>query len=197
MGMKVSNTLTATLVAVALISILPTQLATAASEPSAKEGRPSLSGFKTHQQWENRGRKTASAAFETHCWAIEHRNLAVLAETLLLTKKSRDRMAEVFERLPEGQKRDYKTPEGMLCALWALEPLACDALLVTGEKSEGAEDVKVNVKFLNVGNNSLVEKDILFRSTPDGWRKVVRDGPVENFLKRLGDSDASGSAVKK
>jgi hypothetical protein len=149
-----------------------------------------LPGFVGPAEWRNLGTATASAAFETHCWAIDHGNADVLLSTVDLSDESRTKLKLIFDRLPAADREKYGSPERMMGMIWVYHGLPFAGFMIESEVPHSPEETGVLLQ-LQYGQNGT-GREFVFKHAADGWRKLTPAQQVDNFLRMSGISP-SGS----
>jgi hypothetical protein len=143
-------------------------------------------GMKPSSTWENAGRATPTAAFETLLWAWHTRDYDALATLLNFTEPAKAALDAWFGRLPESVRTKFGSPERAIAPAYAdmLPPSAVLALMFReGRRHE------VGFKFVPVPPDSPFKRDegllaVLYSfssdatkpetmhmaKTADGWR---------------------------
>lgn len=159
---------------------------TVAATPAAEAAKiePLLPGFVGPKSWNNLGTATASAAFETHCWAIDRAEPDTLLTTVDLTATSRAKLKTIFDRLPPADQAKYGSPERMLALVWVYFGLPFPGFMIQQENPHPNGDTGVVLQ-LQYGQQGF-DREFLFHPTPDGMRKITPDAQVDEFLQRAG-----------
>lgn len=175
---------TSTLAATPAPTVTPAPLvapAPAAVRPARlPPGEPLLPGFSGTASWRNLGTGTPAAAFETHCWAIEHGDTDVLLSTVNLTAASRAKLKAIFDRLPASAQASYGSPERLLGTLWVYKPLPFPAFMIQAESTHSPTKIGVLLQ-LQYGQTAA-DREFVFTHESDGWRKVTLDSQVDDIL---------------
>lgn len=147
---------------------------------------PLLPGFVGPPTWRNLGTLTASAAFETHCWAIDRGDADVLLSTVDLSDASRTKLKIIFDRLPPEDRAKYGSPERMLGLIWVYHGLPFSGFIIESEVPHAPAEVGVLLQ-LQYGREGA-NREFMFKRSAEGWRKITPDQQVDNFLRRSGIS---------
>lgn len=129
--------------------------------------------------FQNVGRATPAAAFQTVVWAALKGEDATLAEGLTLDDRARARAEVLIARQPESA-RSQLTPE-KLAALW-LEDAVVDAAAANIVSQTRLDDTHVN---LIVRGGIAPGHTLTFWQTDSGWRLVVPEAGLEAVQKKV------------
>lgn len=136
-------------------------------------------------QWKNGGRATVDATIETVLWAASGGEVDLLSNALEFTDSARAKAQALFDRLPEGTRQQYGSPEKLMALMIAKDAEKIAGMQILGQREISQDNVGVR---LRVGNDlgQTKEQSLLLHHANDGWRLMLTDDPVEKFAKQLG-----------
>ncbi len=140
-------------------------------------------GFKPVSEWRNSGNLTASDAYETCVWAIDHADIGVLAGVLGLTPEQKAKVTAIFSGLSDDTRATYQSPEMMFALLYAnRNPVWFNAMDVTGEKAQFGGLATLLTVDLQYSGGEIREHEFYIARFADGWKKYVSDEEVDYTL---------------
>lgn len=156
---------------------------------------PSLAGNTiAAESWQNAGRATPEAAFQTALWAAAGGDLDSLADTMVLDPASRDQAAATFDRLPPVVQNEVGTPERLMALLTAVEVPLGNATIIQQAATLDGSDMKVTARLTDVDGQPKVAVFDL-RNDDNRWRLQVPADVVRKYsawLQGVGATDGGG-----
>jgi hypothetical protein len=168
------------------------QDATAVAHSSFQPRDVSTADLKPRREWRNVGRSTPQTCFETLCWAQVTGDLDVLANSILIEDPARLRAQEAFAALSPDEQRQLVSADRFVAKLLSLRnPMAGVRVLGVEPNPNRADEVMLH--WINGYDDGRIRenKNILLRSTPDGWRQKITLRLVDPLL-RFGINRAPG-----
>lgn len=136
-------------------------------------------GLARLEYFQNRGRATPSAAFETLVWAALKGDEAMLADGTTLNSATRAK-AEAFIAQLSTEERSKWTPE-KLGQLWFSGLFTeLSAVQIVGE-TISADEAIVRLRLANRAD----EEKLVLRHMPNGWKVLAPSAAVEHLKKKL------------
>lgn len=132
--------------------------------------------------WQNAGRATPEAAFETGLWASVNGDIDTLASLLVFDPEARNEAAALYARLPESLRQEFVSPEHLIAVLAAKDvPLGSATLL---DQYPAANETKVSAQIFDAEGKP---KLALLSLRPDdaGWKFVVPTNAVKRYAAWL------------
>lgn len=137
-------------------------------------------GLTRLEYFQNRGRATPSAAFETLVWAALTGDEATLANATTLNSATRARAEAFIAELPAEERAKW-TPE-KLGQLWFSGLFTeLTAIQIVGETTLSPGEALVRLRLANQGG----EEKLALRQTPGGWRVLAPSAAVDHLKKKL------------
>jgi hypothetical protein len=136
------------------------------------------------ENFQNLGRETPSAAFQTLVWAAITGDDEALAKTIVVEGTARAQLEELLSSLPSEARAKYPTPEKLVALVLTGELFKSAAAEIRGQTNENSDRTILTVR---LGENQR-EAKIPLQRTPDGWRLSVSDEQVQKLIKRLRDT---------
>lgn len=152
----------------------------------------SSADLKPRSDWRNVGRSTPEACFETLCWAQAAGALDEVANAIVIEDAARVKAQEAFAALPAGDQKELRSPERFVAQLLALRsPL--DRVRVLGTEPSPNRPDEALLHWLNAYDDGRIRenKNIVLRSTADGWRQKITVRVIEPLIK-LGSNRTPG-----
>ncbi len=132
--------------------------------------------------WQNAGRATPEAAFETGLWASVNGDIDTLTSLLVLDSEARNEAAALYARLPESLRQEFVSPERLIAVLAAKDvPLGSATIL---DLYPATNETKVSAQIFDAeGKHKLA----LLSLRPDdaGWKFVVPTNAVKRYAAWL------------
>jgi hypothetical protein len=138
------------------------------------------------ENFQNLGRSTPVAAFETIIWATVNGDDNILADSLSLTDAARQKAEALIANLPEDERAEYPTPEKLAALSLASLVLNQTAFQIDAQTPVDAQNVTLSVSSV-AGNKS---RDVPFVSSPTGWQVVVPESAIAEIQNKLSDGPA-------
>jgi hypothetical protein len=147
-----------------------------------EENRDPEKGFARLEYFQNSGRATVSAAFQTVVWAALKGEDTMLVAGLTVTDAARTKAAELRERLPEEMRIKYPAPESLAAIVVTNEILKTPAVQVMGYTLVDPQHATLTVRQLSAAGQ---EMKMPMELGPGGWRLVVSDKVIETLNERM------------
>lgn len=168
----------------------------AAIRPAAdKPAIPSLVGNSVAAGlWQDAGRATPAAAFETTLWAAAHGDLDALAGILAFDPETARQAAATFDRLPVALQNELGTPERMIALLTAADvPLGRASIL---GQYPGPAGTNLTVQLVDAGGSA---RTAVFALQPqdDQWRLTVPPAVMQKYSDWLKAFQAGENTGRK
>jgi hypothetical protein len=129
----------------------------------------------TAPPWQNKGRGTAAAAFETGNWAQWHGDVDAMLETFVFEAAAQAKLNALFAAQPGTDRTHYGTPERM-AAMLAMDATAGQtgtwSPMQIVEHPQDADNADVTLK-VHVPGGADRERTLPARRFPDGWKMVL------------------------
>ena len=162
----------------------PPATGTGLSEPAAPAPRPSLrEAFLSAEQWTNAGDKDALSALETALWASAHGEMGALVPLLSIDESTRNRVAAMLARLPDGARNELGSPEQAVAMVTA-SAIPLGGAQVVAQFNDGADSARLVVQLTDL-DGKLRERVITLRASPEGWRLGVPDAAIDRYVTAL------------
>lgn len=145
------------------------------------------------EEWQNAGRATPEAAFQTALWAAAGGDLDALTDTLSFDAAARDRAAATFERLPAAVQNEVGTPERLMALLTAVAVPLGNATIIGQSATLNGSDIKVTARLTDVDGQPKVAIFDL-RKDDDRWRLQVPADVVRKYSAWLQGAGTAGGA---
>jgi len=129
----------------------------------------------------NAGRATPLAALETLLWAGANGDLTILAPSLAFDREAAQRARELFDGLPEAQRREYGSPHLMVATLMAKDMPAGDAR-VTEVKSSDSTAVRLEAELKDKDGDTSSGRFEFVRNHDGTWLLQVPVAAVEHLV---------------
>jgi hypothetical protein len=152
--------------------------------PADKKSVPTmLDAMVPASAWRNVGHATPEAAVETALWAAAGGEVELLARSLILDTKAREKAAAILSGLPAETRMYYGTPELLMAFLTAKDI-----------PSKGARILKPSSEALQKGTRTVQLRDagglvrqahLTLRETAAGWRLVLPEEAVTGYAAML------------
>lgn len=155
-----------------------------AREARAPEpARPSLVGnVLVFSLWQNAGRATPEATFETGLWASVNGDIDTLTSLLLFDPEARNEAGVLFARLPAALQQEFVSPERLVAILAAKDvPLGSATIL---NQYPAANETKVAAQIFDAEGKHRMAL-LSLRSDATGWRFVVPVNAVKRYAAWL------------
>ena len=170
-----------------------TVVAREAREP--EPARPSLVGnVLVFSLWQNAGRASPEAAFETGLWASVNGDIDTLTGLLLFDAEARNEAGALFGRLPAALQQEFVSPERLVAVLAAKDvPLGSATIL---NQYPAANETKVAAQIFDAEGQHRMAL-LSLRSDETGWRFVVPANAVKRYatwLRAPAAATATGEA---
>jgi hypothetical protein len=134
--------------------------------------------------WKNAGRASVNSTIETVLWAASGGEVDLLAGTLEFTPSAHEKAQALFDRLPEGSRQQYGSPEKLMALMIAKDADKVSGMQILGQREISPDNVGVRLRFGNdLGQTK--EQSMLLHHANDGWKLMLTDDPVEKFAKQL------------
>jgi len=130
--------------------------------------------------WQNKGRGSAAAVFETGNWAQWHGDVDAALATFVFEDEAKTKLDALFAAQPESDRARYGTPERM-AAMLAMEATTgtwSPMQIQIVEHPQDAENADVTLK-MHVAEGIDREKTLHARRFPDGWKMVLPTEQVD------------------
>jgi hypothetical protein len=136
-------------------------------------------GFTRLEYFQNVGRATPAAAFQTLVWAALHGDDATLAAGLSLADRARARAAVLLASLPDDV-RARSSPEKLASLWWDGTVLDVPAAQVIRQEKQDDTHATLLTRG-GIGGSSTLH----FRLSPTGWQIVVPETALESIQSKV------------
>ena len=153
-------------------------------DPAVPTPRPSLrEAFLSAEQWSNAGDKDALSALETALWASAHGEMGALVPLLSIEEVTRDRVAVMLARLPDGARGELGSPEQAVAMVTA-SAIPLGGAQVVAQFNDTPDSSRLVLQLTDLDGKSR-ERVITLRATPEGWRLAVPDAAIDRYVTAL------------
>lgn len=145
-------------------------------------------GLVLMENFQDAGRATPSAAFQTMVWAATRGDDRAVASLLAFEPAARERAQAMIAALPEGARAKYPTPESLAALLFADVITGHAAARVMGQAFQDTQHATVTVGFGPTSEG----RPLAMQWGATGWQLVVPDKAIDGILQKLsGATDTS------
>jgi hypothetical protein len=127
------------------------------------------------------GRATPSAAFQTLVWAALKGDDHALAASLALNRAARGSAEELLARLSADVRAKYPTAESLAALVVTGKVVKSTAMQVLGYRMTDAQRAELSIRSSDFEANDTVP----LKLSADGWQVVVSAGMIDALKKRL------------
>jgi hypothetical protein len=138
--------------------------------------------LKLKNEWKNAGTATASASFETFCWAERMGDIDVLLSTMAIDDDARAKAEEVFAGLTDEQRAKFGNPDQLIAALMVGSGTPFEAIKVLDENEGKPGEVVLHTLWQYSDGRIRENNSIVMRQTDDGWREPVSAQTVQSLI---------------
>ncbi len=132
----------------------------------------------------NVGRATVPAAVETFLWAAVGGDVEAVANSILLDPAAQAKAQELFVRLPDAMRAQYRSPDNLVALMLAKDAAALSGMQVLGQRDVSADVVGVRVRFANDAGQTK-EQGLAFQKTSGGLLLKISVNTVDKFAQQL------------
>ena len=133
------------------------------------------------EHFQNLGRATPSAAFQTLIWAAVTGADDTLAKSISLEAGSRAQLLALLAGLSPETRAKYRNPENLVSVFIAADIFKGAAAEIREQTNESPDHVTLSIR---AGDKPHDARLPMHRSA-DGWRLAVTETQVENLIARL------------
>jgi hypothetical protein len=133
----------------------------------------------------NAGRTTPVLAVESLLWAASGGDVDLVANSVLIEPKAKQKATDWFATLPEATRSQYGSPEKVLALMLARDAAALTGMQVLGQQEINPDLTAVRIR-MQVEGGKTKDETLPFYRAPDGWRMILPQSFLEKQMGALG-----------
>lgn len=131
----------------------------------------------------NLGQTTAVDALQTMAWACDQGDTTTMANLFIIDEEARFKADEIYAAIPDKMKEVWKSVEAFAAAIIVHNGIeqpypGSRVLALATIKPLGSGRVALVLPMASVSN-------VVFQQTKDGWKYVIRETVVDDYIARV------------